>query len=387
MFTKVRQKGKPVGSQKNTITINGRVYDTTTGKAVSVTPKTHIITPTKTHVPVKARATSEKLKPKQIHVSNVDQTKTEPTKITVHVHRETPRVATKLHQKTERTKTLMRSSVRKPSAPKAASTVTISGLASQPSHKIVHSKVPARTTRASSVEQSAKISKFAQQNNATVTQKVETIPVKAAPRRQDADETSAYVSKQAPPISAQRHTKSTDMFESALQNATSHRPSAIGSKKSHHKRKRAGLAQVGAVLALVIILGGFFTYNNIPRITLRTAAKRTGFTASVPSYKPVGFSLSRSIQYQPGRVVLSYSSSTDNRGFSITQEKTTLQNDNLPSAFLSSRDTYQTKTDGGKSIYIYDGSNATWVDNGIWYNVQGNAGLSADQLRNVASSL
>jgi hypothetical protein len=86
--------------------------------------------------------------------------------------------------------------------------------------------------------------------------------------------------------------------------------------------------------------------------------------------------------------MLDYSSKTDSRGFSITQEKTTMQNNDLPNILLSKvSDAHQAETASGKTIYIYNGSNATWVDNGVWYNIQGNANLSADQLRQVASSL
>ena len=53
---------------------------------------------------------------------------------------------------------------------------------------------------------------------------------------------------------------------------------------------------------------------------------------------------------------------------------------------VSNRD-YQTKEEKGRTVYIYDDSNATWVDGGIWYQIEGDSSLSSDQLLNIVASM
>lgn len=380
-----------MGSKKNTITINGRVYDTTTGEVVATSmPLVTVITPTEStnHV---SRHESHHSPTKKIAVksSSKEVLNDNFVKPSSKVHRDTPKTAANLHKKTIKTKTLMRNTVKRPSTIKNnTASIAISGLAQQPEHKIVHSKIPERSLRASSIEKNVHVSRFAT-NTTTVTKKVENIPVKIAPKKHNSSVDTPYISKQAPPISVKPVTKkSQDIFETAMQNATSHRSTTIGGKKSHHKRTHDRIIKVGAIAAIIVVLGAFYTYNNVPNLALRSSSSRTGFAASVPKYKPTGFSLNRSVEYQPGRVVLSYNSRIDNRSFNVIQEKTTINNTDIPEQVLRGmQNYYPIQTKEGNTIYVYNNSNATWVNNGIWYNIQGNANLSARQLLSVASSL
>lgn len=377
-----------MGSKKNTITINGKVYDTITGDIVaSSLPFKHIITPTKParHIAVRTIETKTKAAPLTTADSTKIAVKTSHSKKDVHRHK--PRVATALHQKTERPKTLMRSTVKQPSVHEAKkTTVNVTGLAPQPTHKIIHSSVPQRTTRASTVTKSTRVSRFAQ-NSTSVTQKVETIPVKVAPKLRETTHDAPPVRSHAPPIHATPRNGSHDIFEKAMQNATSHQQTSIG---KHHskKRKQSQKLTIVTISATVLILGCFFAYSNAPRIALQNAETSTGIAARIPSYKPTGFTLNRNVAYQPGKVVLSFSSNTDNSAFSITQEKTSLSNESLTTSSIpSSSNKVALKTTTGTTIYIYDDNNATWINNGIWYNVQGTAQLSRSQLLNIASSM
>lgn len=378
-----------MGHKKNTITINGKVYDTITGEIVSSPlPFKHIIEPTKPRQIKKTDAVNSVIQPTVKDTSK-------PTKIAIKsfaskkdVHRHEPSVASSLHRKTERPKTLMRNTVKQPKAQKTSkASIAVTGLAPQPTHKIVHSSVPHRTARASTVTKSTQVSRFAH-NSSSVTQKVETIPVKAAPKLRGSTHEDPPVRSHAPPIHTIPRKSSHDIFEKAMQNATSHQPSAIGKHHNSKRRKRSQKLSIATISATLLILGSFFAYSNAPRIALQNAESSTGIAARVPTYKPTGFTLNRNVVYQPGKVVLNFSSNTDNSNFSIAQEKTSLSNEALATSTIpSASEKVEARTTDGKTIYIYNDSNATWIEDGIWYNVQGSAQLSRSQLLGIASSL
>jgi hypothetical protein len=49
-------------------------------------------------------------------------------------------------------------------------------------------------------------------------------------------------------------------------------------------------------------------------------------------------------------------------------------------------DNYITYNERGLTIYTYN-SNAAWVNNGVLYTIDGDAPLSSDQIRRIATSL
>lgn len=371
-----------MGSQKNTITINGKVYDADTGMVISDIARTKIIKP----AVVAASPLQKSSKPKPA-AKKIPITKKKPSH--PQAHRHTPRVATQLHTKNEHAKTLMRNLVLKPNSnKKSGQTVAVSGLAKQPKHTMVHSKTPERTLRASKITKSNLVSRFDTKVHATVTHTTKAIPVKTPPRDNSSAGKTQFISKQAPPITVPIAPSHKAMFEASLENATNHRPTKIGISSSHRRKKSTRAKQVGAIMATVFVLGCFYTYSNIPSISLKMKAGQTGFTANVPSYKPTGFSLNRAIQSKPGSVIISYNSRIDDRAFSITQEKTNLSNETISSLFLNEiTNNYSAEATPDKTVYIYDDSNAAWVKDGILYNIQGNAQLSRSQLLNLASSL
>jgi len=39
------------------------------------------------------------------------------------------------------------------------------------------------------------------------------------------------------------------------------------------------------------------------------------------------------------------------------------------------------------NIYVYNGSNATWINNGVRYTIEGDSSLSIDQLLKITASI
>jgi hypothetical protein len=121
---------------------------------------------------------------------------------------------------------------------------------------------------------------------------------------------------------------------------------------------------------------------------MRVASTRAGFAAEMPGYKPAGFSFKGPIAYQAGRVSVTFKSNTDDRQFTLTQSSSNWNSDALLANYVASeKKQYQTYLDKGRTLYIYDNSNASWVDNGIWYQIEGDSSLTTDQLIRIASSL
>jgi len=183
-----------------------------------------------------------------------------------------------------------------------------------------------------------------------------------------------------------------NVMERGLQKAQSHEnepfksQSFIEKMASRLRLKPATLRYSLAGLAIIVVTG-FLIQLSVPRITMRLAAARAGISANLPDYKPAGFTLSSTVDYRPGHVALSYQSVSDNRSFRVSQTESDWTSDTLLKNFVEEKGLYQTIPDKGKTIYIYDGANATWVDGGIWYSVEGASSLNSDQLLKIANSL
>lgn len=179
----------------------------------------------------------------------------------------------------------------------------------------------------------------------------------------------------------------------ALARADSHKQPHHKKQRLHHKTARR-LHMTPRVMGIatsalsVLLLVGFIAYQNVPNLNMQLASSRAGVAGSLPAYRPSGFALQKSIHHEPGKVTLSYQSNTDTtRAFAISQENSEWNSETLLENYINADNrAYQTHQSSGKTIYLYD-NNATWVDGGIWYRVEGNAALSSDQLVRLASSL
>ncbi len=182
-------------------------------------------------------------------------------------------------------------------------------------------------------------------------------------------------------------------LEQALTKADSHKQARLPKKPLSHRtahKLHTSPRVIKAVASLVSILliGGFFLYQNIPRLAMRVAATKAGISAKLPGYQPSGFALGEHITYSPGQIMLSYKSNSDERHFTLTQTATKLTPETLLSEDISvNGQSYQTYQDADKTIYIDENNNATWIDGGVRYQIESNASLSSDQLLRIASSL
>ncbi|MEO5949166.1 MAG: hypothetical protein ABIP74_02075 [Candidatus Saccharimonas sp.] len=154
----------------------------------------------------------------------------------------------------------------------------------------------------------------------------------------------------------------------------------------HPKMRR--LVSIASASMAVLLLGGYFTYLSMPSISTRVAAAQAGIAANYPGYQPMGYSLSGPVAYQQGRVTMTFAANAGPSTYTLDQTKSGWDSSAVLDSYVKPHagDDYQTTTSNGLTIYTY-GSNAAWVNGGIFYTISGNAPLSDDQIQHIATSL
>lgn len=283
----------------------------------------------------------------------------------------TPAQSIKMH--TKRSTTLHRSAVKKPILT---------------SEKKVSDKVnpkPSTHERFShmqQVEKSSAISRFHQSNPKNI----------AKPASINTAARDLSVKKSAPqPKSAEISTKETLIKRGLAHAALAHETSASSktSKKRSTKKHAFHITRYASTALVALLLVGYVAYLNVPSISMKVAAHRAGFAATLPGYKPSGYSFSGPISYSPGQVTINFNSNTDNRSFSLKQQPSTWDSSALLENYVTKQSpNYLTYQDQGLTIYIYNGSSASWVNGGKLYQIEGkNSQLDTEQLLNLATNI
>ncbi len=346
-----------MGTSKTTIELNGKRYDARTGKVIAEGLP----------APVTAAAA-----PKPLTGGNMDGfTRRAPATKS----KTSPSQAVQAKRAVQKSKTLMRPAVKKPAQIK--NDIQAVKYVDKPNH-VNH----VRQARAAVAPQSPLISKFSA-GTTPIIKKTADLHVVKAPATETIDKLAHKASDELARI------------EEALKSA---------SDRAHHVEheiikktpllNRVGFRNkalnLGSMAASLVLLVGFFAYQNAPALEMRVAAARSGVDAQMPGYKPAGYAAKRGISVQPGKVSVNFKSRTDDKGFKLTQQASNWNSASLLANHVSKtrcNTCYQTWQNDGKTIYIYDNSNATWVNGGVWYQVEGNASLSSDQLLRLANSL
>lgn len=363
-----------MGTQhQDVIEINGKKYDAVTGRLVT----------TSQPQPVTA--------PKVEHITQPHHPKTGVV-LDGFVKKPAPQHSSKrevVHAKkvTQKSHTLMRTAVKKP----VATTAPVQKSSIQ--HKTELGTSQTRQKASTSIPKSPLISRYGDvQHRSSVVKKVQPLAVKQ-PTPTTTHHTQPRATHIPAPLHASTHPGTTAHIEKALAHATAHQneslPHIKKRKKLAHKLGVTPKAMAVSTSVLAgVLLGGFFAIQNVPNLSVRVAAARAGFEANMPGYKPSGYSFSGPINYSPGQVTITFKSNTDAKSYSVTQRASNWNSDALLSNYVVAENKqYQTYLDRGRTLYIYDGSNATWVDNGVWYQVEGDAEITTDQLVRIAASI
>lgn len=347
---------------KHVIEINGQKYDAKTGKplAHSASTQTAPVSHPKTHA-------------------------------SQHIDGFTRRPATAVKKAPQKSQTLMRASVKQPVAHKIHAKAIAKPSQSPARHQAprTESIKPGRAIRATTIAQSNLISKFGHSTPA-----IQTANVPVAPEPTLLQHNKPAVEPVPAHVPAAKHPASShDPFKTAVENAISHQQPKAKKARVHHRIAKKlhvspGLVSFSGMIILALGVGGFLAYQNLPKIAMQVAATRAGLNASMPTYQPSGFSMAGPIEYEPGVVTLNFKSNSDERSFAVTQKNSSWNSETLLENFVSAtKQPYQTFQANGRTIYIYEGNKATWVDGGVWFNIDGKANLNSDQLLRIADSL
>ncbi len=151
--------------------------------------------------------------------------------------------------------------------------------------------------------------------------------------------------------------------------------------------RKPRLASILASSLAVLILGGYITYMNLPMISMKVAASRAGVNATMPNYKPDGYSLDGPITYSPGQVNINYKSTTNDVSFKLTQAPSNWDSQAVLDNYVTKQtETYLTFQERGIKVYTFD-NKAAWVNGGLLYTIEGTASLSSDQVLRLATSM
>jgi len=275
------------------------------------------------------------------------------------------RHAKSIHHKTQRSSTLSRQFVKKTIKP--AKTPNIAA--------------PKRPT----IERSPQITRFARDSQV------------ATPRARTISDFGPAKHPVVEKAQAVRTIKHQQQAKAAPRSAQEIKQTAISealakAKPDHQKTKRARskrrLFNITTACAALILIAGYFTYVNMPNISVRVAAAQAGINATYPQYQPAGYQLHGPVSYSEGQVAMNFAANAGPQEFTLNQTKSSWDSSALLSNYVDpqSSGNYATYSDAGLTIYTY-GNHAAWVNGGILYTIDGSATLSNDQVRHIATSM
>ena len=335
---------------QQTITINGVKYDAHTGMKVDVQPEKAA-----TAAPVRPNATS----------------------------------AGSIHLKTQRSTTLNRNFVHANSKPKnAVQPADIRAQAVAPKASSLHRKqIRVQTSEheirkfapqpAPSKRPAVTMSDIAPQSHPMVNRAQAKLQSQKALRSAPAPQHIAATSQQL-----KQH-----LVSESLKKAPSH----TANTKQIKQKKSSKMPRIMSVLSAstaLLLLAGYFTYINMPNLSVRVAAAQAGINASYPAYRPDGYSLNGPIAYDAGQVSIKFASTSSPKNFTVTQTRSNWDSSAVEQNYAKEKwgKNVTTTVDRGLTIYS-NGSNAAWVNDGILYTISGDAPLSSQQVLNIATSM
>ncbi len=370
--------------RSNVIVINGRNYDASTGELIETKPKSsaphHVDGFAKPKIETKSAVSGEVLSPKAVKKE---------------VHRRVKN-AKELHKTQHKGKTLIRSATDKPKkkgiisrivTPANAVTKQASSIDETDASRMAGKTPDSRAKLAKTSTRSDAISKFNDVQPATE------ISSKATDNQRLASVAKPAVKKsvKAELIAAQMAKASTTPAVKLAKESSKKKRAMPFSKTAARIKSSPKITTIVVTSLAAVMLFGYITYLNIPNMAMRVAAAKAGFEASMPGYNPNGFKFAGPIAYSPGQITIQFSSNTDDREYNITERQTVWDSQSLLDNYVKdetgSDSGYSTFRERGLTVYVYNGSEATWVNGGIWYTIDGDSLLNSGQLLRIAASL
>lgn len=353
------KEGNQTIMSKIVVKVNGKSYDAVSGRRMD-----DVIAPVQkpVHVAKTAAPVTE-----TVQKSTHNQTRQAANHAKAHV----PQVS----------HTLMRRAVKKPSTSLKKQVHVQHELAhtSQQAIRVKHTASHidhARLQRATSVEQNEQVRRF--HSPAVVPVTFAELPVQDAPH---------YAPATEPPVAPPTTSNSPlDMFEQAITNATHYVD--VAAHKTHFKKKarRHALAMSAGVLALVFI-GGFAAYLNVPKLQVAVAGNVAGVSTKAPDFAAANF-VYKGVKAHNDRLV--YSFGNELASYQLIEQETNWSAsemiEQVSSIAANGTPNYTVLQSSTTTVYKFSSRHATWVKDGIWYQVHGEQPLSDAQLLVLAQN-
>lgn len=357
---------------QKTITINGRAYDAVTGLPVD-SPKS---TKSEPSVPKRAPQVSVPVAKPVVQPAAKPAAKAPAAKPAVSRGKA---VSESVHTNVQKSKTLMRRAAKKPATPQ----------------KITRRSAPGRHM---DFARNTNVTKFAPHPVVKETKTATASPVQPAraTRPATADKPAqshptaqralakTEAKKQAQAQAAKPVT-SKDVKNAAITKALA-TPKSKAKKTPKNKWIRRAIVIGASLLLLLVAL--FAVYKFIPSVSVSIAAAQAGIEARYPDFTPDGYALDQPVTYADGEVNLKFKSNSNDASYAINQKRSSWDSsavlDNVVKSAVG--ENYTTTKERGLTIYTYE-KGAAWVNGGILYTISGDAPLSGDQIRRLATSL
>jgi len=317
-------------TQKNILKINDSLYDSLTGELISG-PKIE----------------------KTIVEARIKQAREEARHLSAH--------------KRQQSKTLMRKAVKKPSAYQSSSNFN-------KSLPIVQKSAVSKKLSAQSINQSRLITAKETLKHDKVSKFSRAESIYQAPEPKQSEQPSQKLKKQP---------KTTeDLLMHAIARAKSHE----NTYESDNQKPLRILKSKTSLIGLGVLIIAILAVSLVPHAELKIASNKAGFNIAKPSYRPAGFSLQK-IDSGAGTASLVYKSNSDDRKFTVTEKVSNWNVETLSGVLAASTDSNQIVTPKGKNVFIDSSKNATWIDNGVQYEINTKGVLSNRQITQIVDSL
>ena len=157
-------------------------------------------------------------------------------------------------------------------------------------------------------------------------------------------------------------------------------------QKRHFWQKKSFAVSM-AMAMVVIALVGYLVYANLPDLSVRVAAMQSGINKAYPSFVPNSYRLDGLVKEENGRITMAFKDE-NNRKFMLFEEKSGWDSAAVLSNYVQKEwDDYTVTKGQGLTIYM-SGSNAAWVNGGVFYLITDDSGtLTSNDLHDIAVSL
>ena len=321
--------------------------------------------------------------------------------------------ATGIHGKAKKVQAAEQQRVKQPDLPKISSLTAAQvsrdpTSSKQPRIDLGYSHQQARRVRAAQHQKHNQISKFAAARRAVDEKSNDVAPLQVAdlPTPVAEEQPKLRIPAMKPPQKTASFEQKKALSHAALRASVNERHPRTKTKPVQDKTKqdqeiaepkrsfwksftiKQNFVPIAAASMSVLLIVGYVTYLNIPNFAMRVAASRSGFDATLPAYTPDGFSFDGPVAYNSGQVTVDFKSNTDDSTYEVVQRQSRWDSQALQENIVTEEsDSYLTFEDKGLTIYVYNGTSATWVNKGIWYTIDGDTKLNTEQLLKIATSL